>query len=716
MMPPAPTKVPGLGLRGRRSAALALLLAAAAISPPTAHAADAGFEGASADGTVVFFSTTEQVVPGDTDTRRDVFVRSFDPQEGDYVTRLISTGPEGGNGPYAAEFEKVSADGTKVFFSTREKLVAADVDGELDVYLRKPDDGTTELVSLVGEGCGASCGNGPGEATFTGATDNGNVAFFVTSERFVPADTDSAVDVYYRNLETATTKLVSAGAAACAPSCGNEGAVATLRGASPDGGKAFFSTAEPLTEDDTDNDLDIYSRDLPGGPTVRLSQGAAACAPGCGNGSSLPAVFAATDSDGSAVYIETSEALDAGDADESNDVYLRSGGTTSLVSAGSEVKPANLKAISGNGGQALFVTSESLDGADTNGASDVYKWSGGSPVLVTSGTCTQGSGCGVNFNAATADAALLFFTTTEQLTAGDTDSSADVYRVSTSGGAEPDLVSAGGNGAFPATFAGSSADGGVAYLLSFEALVPGPDDEDSNRDLFRRDIGAATTTLSTPAGTCPLVVGCDVTFHANSTDAEHAFLVTKERLGEGDSDSDVDVYERDESAEPAETRLVSTGNSAGVAPSTPLLTGTSPVSPGTSTTPAILGQADAETAIKIYTSFDCSGSPVATGSAAQLGGVGIEVSVPPNSSTSFRATSTDGDGDTSDCSLAIAYKHEEGSEEEEGEEEPPPPPPPPPPLRPRRPAKRAGAIAAARARPPCRASTAAASHSSRRRR
>ena len=61
------------------------------------------------------------------------------------ATTLLSTGPGGGNGALPAAYEGTSADGTRVFFSTSEALTAADTDTRRDVYAR--DGGATELLS-----------------------------------------------------------------------------------------------------------------------------------------------------------------------------------------------------------------------------------------------------------------------------------------------------------------------------------------------------------------------------------------------------------------------------------------------------------------------------------------------------------------------------------------------------------------------------------------
>src|SRR4051794_17386859 len=109
----------------------------------------AEFAGASADGSRVFFTTVEPLVSADTDTFADVYERS------DEQTTLVSTGPTGGNGTSSAAFAGTSVDGSRVFFSTRERLVIADTDTFADVYERSG--GQTTLVSTGPTGPNGNC-------------------------------------------------------------------------------------------------------------------------------------------------------------------------------------------------------------------------------------------------------------------------------------------------------------------------------------------------------------------------------------------------------------------------------------------------------------------------------------------------------------------------------------------------------------------------------
>ncbi len=67
----------------------------------------------------------------DTDTIDDVYERSGG------QTTLLSTGPTGGNGAFDARFEGASADGSRVFFLTDEPLVSADTDTSEDIYVQR---------------------------------------------------------------------------------------------------------------------------------------------------------------------------------------------------------------------------------------------------------------------------------------------------------------------------------------------------------------------------------------------------------------------------------------------------------------------------------------------------------------------------------------------------------------------------------------------------
>jgi DNA-binding beta-propeller fold protein YncE len=112
---------------------------------PTSHLSHA----LASDGRRVFFSTAEQLVPGDTNGAEDVY-------EYDTLTeepRLLSSG-ESDSPSYFAD---ASADGSDVFFLTREQLSGWDVDGNYDLYDARAGGGLPEPPppppSCLGDAC-----------------------------------------------------------------------------------------------------------------------------------------------------------------------------------------------------------------------------------------------------------------------------------------------------------------------------------------------------------------------------------------------------------------------------------------------------------------------------------------------------------------------------------------------------------------------------------
>jgi hypothetical protein len=657
-------------------------LAAALTLVSSAGAAPASYKGSSADGKIVFFETADQLMPGDTDSKRDVYERSYDEEPGieSYVTREVSLGPTGGNDAYDATFKGVNEEGTKVFFTTEESLVAEDTDHRMDVYMREPESesGKTTLISRGASSCAPECGNGSLDANFAGASADGEKVFFVTQEKLTAADRDSSVDIYERNLVTEETTLVSAGSASCLPECGNGPYSASLLGVSPDGSYAYFTTDEALAEEDGDSKTDIYVRELAGGGETRLVSKADAGCSGCGDEGKVP-VFRGSSEDGSRVFFSTDEKLVGADNDGATDIYARDlpSGPTVPVSGGSEAKPAIFAASSSDGEHVFFSTVERLLPAeDENTTSDIYEWSRGEPLrLVTSAPCT--SNCDATFDAASADSETVIFSTSAQLSVADEDNAEDIYAERV-GSPEATLVSGGqaacvpgcGNGTADARFNRASSDAGHVVFTTSEPLSP--EDGDIEDDIYSRDIaGEETSLITTSPSYCPLKKGnCGATFRDASVDGSRVFFTTVERFTLEDGDDELDVYERFLGATPAEkdvTRLVSQGNSPDLelGPPAPTLEGTNPSSPAASTSPKVFGDAEEGSTVKLYANSSCSGEPVGHGSAAQFASPGIGVTVGVGQTARFWATA-EAEGFVSPCGGSISYRQESAAGGEGG--------------------------------------------------
>lgn len=659
----------------RALAAAFLALTALAIWAAPAGALPVTYDGIAADGHLALFNTPEQMVPGDTDHEQDVYVRAFDTGVGEYVTREVSIGPLGGNDAYPAIYDGVSGDGSRVFFSTKESLVPADGDHREDVYMRDLSTNTTALVSQGDPSClGEGCGNGAADSSFVpgGVVSSGNRLFFATTEKLAAGDNDGALDVYMRNLSTGKTVLVSRGDSSCAGSgCGNGSQPAVFEAASEDGEKAFFTSTEGLVASDEDGKLDIYERDL-STETTKLVSVSGTCPPSLLEGQNCDPTFGGISSDGSHAFFESNERISVADEDSSQDVYDWSGsGPPALASigpgGGNGAFNATYSGTAGAGGAVYFETSEVLVAADEDTAQDVYVRSKGSTELVSTGPESRNGPAPASFQWASQDGSAAIFSTGEALVPADTDAMADVYERK---GGETTLLSTGpegGNGAFNSAFAKASSDGSRIFFVTAEPLVE--EDEDEIADVYLRGDGETALVSTGPiVGNGAFSAG----LHGISSDGSKAFFVTRERLTvDDDFSTEDDLYSwtlGKSVGSPGQTLLVSVKNSSELVlgPPPPFLEGTNPASPAETTEPSLFGQAEAGATITVYTNSSCSGEAVPPGGdAEELAGAGIPVSVKAGAKTTFYATA-ELEGIVSPCSNGVSYIQQE--------ESPPPPP------------------------------------------
>ena len=503
-------------------------------------------------------------------------------------TDLQSFGAIGGNGAFGVTYGGISQDGTKVFFTSSEQLVAADTDTAVDLYQRAA--GVTTRLSAGPAGGNSSLDN----AIFDGSSTDGSIVYFSTTEPLTTGDTDDFRDVY--RASGGTTTLMSVG-----PTGGNGAIDAFYLGNSDDGGTLFFDTIERLTSDDTDSFQDVYQG--AGGATTRLTTG-----PAGGNGAT-DSFYLAHSGDGSHFLFQTAEAMVAGDTDGGfQDVYERSGGTTTLVSNGPAGTNAALDAAFGGANpdtsHVFFTTREVLVSGDTDTARDVYDYSGGTTTRVSAGA-TNGNGNSSAFYSGTSqDGSRVWFESREALVAGDTDGGClnvngdpvlpcnDVYERS---GGSTTQTSCCGNGPKDAFFAGAALDGARVFFRTGEALSAG-DTDGTYQDIYQRS-GGVTTQMSTgPIGNGPH----DVFFAGNSADGARVFFQTYESLVAADTDGSYqDVYER----YAGDTTLVSTGQATTNASEIASYDGSTP--DGTKVffdTAEVLNGPDTDSSVDVYSS------------------------------------------------------------------------------------------------------------------
>ena len=97
------------------------------------------------------------------------------------------------------------------------------------------------------------------------------------------------------------------------------------------------------------------------------------------------------------------------------------------------------------------------------------------------------------------------------------------------------------------------------------------------------------------------------------------------------------------------------------APAVPDITDSSPASGSDENDPEIIGTAEPNSTVRLYATVDCSGTPLATGSAATFMSSGLTINVPNNSTTELRATATDALGNASTCAVTPDFTYIEDS-------------------------------------------------------
>jgi Tol biopolymer transport system component len=284
---------------------------------------------------VAFLSSATNLTPSAPSTFvfQDVYLRDL--LTG--TTTLVSQTPDGrmGNGRSGdGSTLSVSDDGRYVcFVSNASNLVSGLNTSTANVFVRDVKGGVTRLANVNMAGT-ASGGNGyANRAVMT--PDGRYVAFISLAADLAPNDANSNSDVFLRDMQAGTTKLVSARPDGAS---GNGGADPRNNGdlaVSPDGRFVLFtSAAGDLAAGDNNGTpsvegADVFLRDTVAGTTRLVSVNQAGTA--SGNGSSgLPSM---TPDGRFVVFLSAAEDLVAGDTNKVQDVFVRDmqANTTALV-------------------------------------------------------------------------------------------------------------------------------------------------------------------------------------------------------------------------------------------------------------------------------------------------------------------------------------------------------------------------------------------------
>jgi hypothetical protein len=341
--------------------------------PEAAKRAPSEFQGASRDGSRVFFTTSESLVAEDKDKATDLYMATIGCPEGAggcepaqrEVTSLalVSHRAVGGEAAEVQGVTRIAPDGSRAYFVARGLLSGANVEGQApaqgadNLYVYDASAGTVAFVADLCSGpevsgeaedsrCPGNLGthtNDVGLWTRDGAqsTDDGRFLVFTTSARLSRHDTDSARDVYRYDAATGVLDRVSVGEAGFdLNGNGDEPAAgaydATIPAASMGSGGAQYSYTN----------LEMSTR--------------------------------AISEDGSRIIFETAEPLSRHAENHLVDVYewhKEPGwqeGVVSMVSGGTAEESDENAVITPSGTDILFTTTQGLVAQDTDGARDVY--------------------------------------------------------------------------------------------------------------------------------------------------------------------------------------------------------------------------------------------------------------------------------------------------------------------------------------------------------
>jgi sugar lactone lactonase YvrE len=305
------------------------------------------FQGASSDGSKVFFTTEQPLLPSDKDTANDLYVCDLPgdsgatpPAEGDvdHCPDLKAISVSGTiSGADAQSVVAISEEGSRVYFTATGVLTG----GEENENHEKATQGENNLYVWEAAGKG-------------GSTER--TAFIATLPTKKPTEAQ----------------------------------------ATPDGGYLVFTTTADLTAGDTSTAAQAFRYDAQTGELIRVSIGQEGFEDN-GNTSSDPATLAKSalerltvSEDGSYIVFQSNDALTPQVHGGLHNVYEWHDGNISLISDGTDTREeAGLIGMDASGADIFFAAADKLVGQDTDEEVDIYdaRIDGGFPAPKPASSC-----------------------------------------------------------------------------------------------------------------------------------------------------------------------------------------------------------------------------------------------------------------------------------------------------------------------------------------
>jgi len=509
----------------------------------------------SADGNwVVFDSSATNLVAGDTNGQRDVFVKSLITG----TVRQVSKDTFGTLGNSTSFYGSISGDGRLVAFTSyATNLVVGDTNGRADIFVHDLQTGQTTRVST--DSGGAQANNGSRRSMISG---NGEfVALHTYASNLVAGDTNGTYDIFVKSLLTGNMARVSvdpggleANGYSYGPSISHDGRYV-----------AFRSNATNLVAGDTNYVTDIFVRDRQTNTTTRVSVDSS------GNQSNYGNYYESKISGNGrfVVFSSYSSNLVAGDTNYTRDIFRKDRQTGALIrvstaTGGGQANSYSPYASTNFDGTIIAFSSgaSNLVAGDLNSNGDVFVKNVPTDVttLVSLGDPNNPSITPNSSSSATAwvvspDGRYVAFASfASNIVPGDTNNTTDIFvrdmltgittRVSTdSSGAQANSSSSA-----PAIAVSNTGVVYVAFASFASNLVTG--DTNGQQDIFVKNLSTGVTTrVNTPNGTTEAAgqatggssAAPAIAINASGT-VYVAFTSTATNLVTGDTNAQQDIF------------------------------------------------------------------------------------------------------------------------------------------------------------------------------
>jgi hypothetical protein len=384
-----------------------------------------------------------------------------------------------------AAFAAASEDLGRVFFISASHLLPADATRTEGTSLYEFSNSELHLVEVDDDGtllstCGAS------QLYGSAYSSDGQRVFFRTK----PGCGEH--ERIYLRAGGHTTEISASRCTLSAAECGPEEDV-EFAGATPDGSIAYISTAQRLTDDDTNATDDLYRYEVADGKLTLLTPGSA-----------VPHLFVETfavlpSNDGSRTYFAAAGQVIPGEsAPAGTNLYLADNQGLHFIAPLSGSEPFD---VSADGRYVLFQSQAKLTTGDDDESTDVYRYDVDAGEYLRVSTGLDGAGNGP-FQATLAKGPApdvgreALFTTAERLIPQDHNELEDVYEWTEAGGLG--LVSAGTPG-FGGEYMGSTDDGRTVLFRTQATLLP-RDRDGGELDIYAARVGGGFPEPAGPAG------------------------------------------------------------------------------------------------------------------------------------------------------------------------------------------------------------------------